>query len=631
MGVDIYDCVLVVNNLAALESITRPRVTLGEDVRLTAGSLVTLDSTEADIRWKDLGNTVLTYMKARGQHQNVNLKGCILTERGNENERFYAPHVTQMDILAGNVTRHVEETRPLAEVIKMAEGRTDFDAAVIKKIATEPAPGDAVIATPGSTPASPRNAFGVPSAHDPDPFGVLALEMAGLEIREAGTHLRPSSKQFDFTPSPTSPSAAKFNRQSVETFTTKSNRGSYMSTRTTKSQVTDTGTQTDVNNTPGTSPSPGQSEDGIERQSIDQITAVKEEEVDYTTIDMTALHHLSQSTSVDVLPTAQLTAGSRRQSSRLSYTVTTPVVEEPKQEPNIPKISTPVEDDGNEDSDNTNDADDEEDESEEEPVVFEVAAAVQPMRNHAVASRMIQAKGSMVTIPKRLPPPLPARSPARVSRSSKSEMGGDVSGLGSPLRQSLTEPVLVPGDEVEDGVVAQPQDLEAGDSEVEEAAPEDVALPDIKSDEVESLEEHVESGDSIVANPPNEETRIHDDQVEANADIEASQDETMAVGLPAADKRLMSDGQDEETEKSDSETKRLASSILTGTTSDHWNHDRSSVTTPTSDRPHSVEGEPPLKDTKINGFDNSNDDQVDDMVTPTPEAISKVDTAAAFS
>lgn len=47
--------------------------------------------------------------------------------------------------------------------------------------------------------------FGLPSLEDPDPFGVKALELAGLEIREAGSSIRPSIDVFEYRPSPTSP------------------------------------------------------------------------------------------------------------------------------------------------------------------------------------------------------------------------------------------------------------------------------------------------------------------------------------------------------------------------------------------------------------------------------------------
>jgi hypothetical protein len=58
--------------------------------------------------------------------------------------------------------------------------------------------------------------FGIPAEDDPDPFGVKALEAEGLNIREAGTHQRPSAAAFEFKPSPTSPIYTHFSRQSVD-------------------------------------------------------------------------------------------------------------------------------------------------------------------------------------------------------------------------------------------------------------------------------------------------------------------------------------------------------------------------------------------------------------------------------
>lgn len=51
---------------------------------------------------------------------------------------------------------------------------------------------------------------------DPDPYGVNALQEAGVEIRDAETHERPSKDAFDFNPSPSSPIYASFNRMSME-------------------------------------------------------------------------------------------------------------------------------------------------------------------------------------------------------------------------------------------------------------------------------------------------------------------------------------------------------------------------------------------------------------------------------
>lgn len=654
IGVDVYDCVLVVTNLSALESITRPRVTLGEDVTLKNGPSVPMDSDDVNFNWKDLDHTVLAYMKARGQHQAVNLQGCILTERANENERFYGTDASQMDILAGNVARHVEETKPLFEVIKMAEGRTDFDKSVIEQTAIEPAPGDAVIATPKSTPASPRPSFGIPKADDPDPFGVLALEMAGLEIREAGTHLRPASSQFEINSNPRSPTLSKFGRQSIDTFVSKSNRASVMSSRTVKSQVTDVGTQTDVGtgNTPETTPSPGQSEDGHERTSVERMAELKEDdEVDYTTVDLTPLRHLSQEHSIDLALPEEPAIPPRNklrtsmQSSRNSKEV---------EQPSKPTIAAAVADkdqntnkDKNEDEleYDTNDADDEDDldDSDEEPVVVFEVAQVQPTRTRAVASRMIHAKGSVVTIPKRIPPPLPTRSPARNSRSIKSEIGVETATVLSPLRQAFSEADLR-ADEEKAQEDAQAQRNSAG---IETSKSADLGL--IQSKSVDNIEPQ---NDMEVAEATTEEPQVdHSTQVTPSIDAvlvpgsfpggEASEevekdlavhrtspfttgeettfkvdrnvehlspedvplpDDTDAESLMSRPEEIESEyasieeraTEDDESIKtpidnSDSATsKKHTSSIYTGLTEDRWSIDRSSLTTPTSDRPVSV-------------------------------------------
>ncbi|KAI5463303.1 hypothetical protein BGZ63DRAFT_188826 [Mariannaea sp. PMI_226] len=602
MGVDIYDCVLIINNLAALESITKPRVTLGEDVGLTSGPLVSLDSDEAHIRWKDLGNTVLTYLKARGQNQTVNLNGCILAERANENERFYAAGVTQMDILAGNVTRNVEETKPLFEVIKMAEGRSDYDAAVVDGIVFALAPGDATIATPmSSTPASPRKGFGIPSADDPDPFGVLALEMAGLEIREAGTRLRPSSNQFDFNPAPTSPAFSKFSRKSLENFP-KSNRASIMSSRTVKSLMTDAGTQTDVGNTPETTPSPSRSEGSYGRASPTQIPEVAEEEeaVDYTKVDLTPLKHLS-TPPTSVKQTSQGTSTTMQQEISkaeepvLKYhsdTASSHYDEEHDNESDneVKDLDDRDADDEDEmdDSDEVSDDDsDDQSEDDEEPVVFEVAA-VQPARTQAVASRVIHAKGSVVTIPKRLPPPLPMRSPARTSRSSKSELG-DVSHLRSPLRQEFPESDVHADDgqqtRAESSPYLKPTDLklvlvgpERRDSVKSKAETESLRSRESKAFDAELMEAKTEDTDVETATTP-------------------KTTESKGLELSTSNQQLS------HSDSSESLAKKRTSSIYTGNTENRWSMDGSSLTTPTSERPYSViddavDDDTPQKSTK---------------------------------
>ncbi|KAI9171201.1 SH3 domain-containing protein [Paramyrothecium foliicola] len=566
IGVDVYDCVLVISNLAALESITRSRVALGEDVGLTSGPSVTLDSDEKDIKWVDIGNNVLSYVKSRGQLQLVNLNGCMLTERSNENVRFYSSEVTQMEILAGNVAKHVEETKPLFEVIKMAEGRTDYDVSTVARLASTPAPGDALIATPNSIPSTPRTAFGVVNAHDPDPFGVLALEMAGLEIREAGSRLRPSSSQFDINSAPLSPAFSKFSRQSLDT---RSNRGSYMSARTVRSQGTDVGTQTDTGNTPETTPSPGQSEAGHERSSFDRITEHKDEDIDYTKVDLTPLKHLSQTSLV---PEAPSPATADQESSTKAQETPT----DPKKGPETKTQKVEAEE-------LTNDADDEDDDCEddiasdedcEEPVVFEVAS-VQTASTQAVVSRVIHAKGSVVTIPKRIPPPLPLRSPARMSQqSSKSELGSDYAAFRSPLHQTFNESDL--NDEP-----SQEANYTAKTSQEDILQPAMVGESDsnfLGADlRVQAVRTTAKSSSAELETSPADETDYYSLKVTSSQESlhgSKGDDESLSAG---------STHSLDHTDNSDSAPgTKHTSFIYTGASEDRWSYDGSALTTPTT-------------------------------------------------
>ncbi|KAK3353639.1 hypothetical protein B0T25DRAFT_218572 [Lasiosphaeria hispida] len=439
IGVDIYDCVLVINSVQTLEMFTRPRLTLGSDVSLTVGPLIDMASSEQDVRWKGLSDTVLTYVKARGKHQAVPLDGSLVTERGNENERFYCSNVSVLDVLAGNIPKSIPEMRPLFEVIKAAEGRSDYDKALMEFLAQQPAPGDAVIETPTMSPASPtaKPPFGIPDLDDPDPFGVIGLEMAGIEIREAGTRLRPTSTSFEYNPSPTSPVFARFSRQSVDTFLSRSNRGSYMSQKTQATAVTDAYTQTDAASTAETSFSRANSDDGRDNVSEKLPTVMEPGEIDYTQIDRSMIDRFGPKLikEEEAAKPADASATKIKEDDVTKPEAVDKAINTEKTEKTEEVCSALPTDERDEDADD----EDEEEDEEDEPVICEVATA-QPTRTSIRASQVTQvihAKGAIVTIPKRIPPPLPARSPARTSRASKTEFGGDVSSLRSPMRSSF--------------------------------------------------------------------------------------------------------------------------------------------------------------------------------------------------
>lgn len=200
-GIDIYDCVVVINTQQALDAFTKIRCTLGGEVSAVAGPVGIGGILETEVHKRQA--PVFTYMKSRGLYAGVQVDGTIIIERTDENERFYGERIGVGDILRGKSRHPPYEIKRLHETIKAAQGDSDFDESLIP---SEPPPADYEIE------ASTDKTFGVPDKEDPDPYGVLALQDAGFEIKEAGTHRRPTSEQFEFNPSPTSPIYSTFRR-----------------------------------------------------------------------------------------------------------------------------------------------------------------------------------------------------------------------------------------------------------------------------------------------------------------------------------------------------------------------------------------------------------------------------------
>lgn len=211
LGVDIYDCVLVINNPKALQAFTKIRATLGGEISAVAGPVGMGGVLENDGKWKEANRPVFTYLKSRGFYAGVQVDGTVVIERSDENKRFYGEAIGVSDILAGKVRHPPASIKRLMETLKAAEGRTDVDSEILEDVDQEPAPSDVPLEA-----SENGKIFGIPEPDDADPYGVMALEKEGLEILEAGTGSRPASQQFEFNPSPTSPIFNTYHRKSME-------------------------------------------------------------------------------------------------------------------------------------------------------------------------------------------------------------------------------------------------------------------------------------------------------------------------------------------------------------------------------------------------------------------------------
>ncbi|KAH8888159.1 hypothetical protein GQ53DRAFT_614227, partial [Thozetella sp. PMI_491] len=159
VGLDIYDCVIVINTKEALEAFTRTRMSLGSDLAVTAGPWGAggaLEwgipqvkgkgkSVEEEPQPEDAGTSntsgedhkgklsrdslkpVYSYIKSRGFYAGVQIDGTVVAERKDANAAFYGAPVSVQKILEGEVPlvpSHVNwpaTVRGLFDVLKGAE------------------------------------------------------------------------------------------------------------------------------------------------------------------------------------------------------------------------------------------------------------------------------------------------------------------------------------------------------------------------------------------------------------------------------------------------------------------------------------------------------------------------------
>lgn len=200
-GIDIYDCVVVINTASALGAFTKLRCTLGGEVSAVAGPVGVGGILESEIHKRQA--PVWTYLKSRGFYAGVQVDGTVVIERTDENERFYGERIGVGDILKGKARMVPREVGVLINTLRMAQGER-VDEGTLPEGITE---GDLEVKEV--------------EERDPDPFGVHALEEVGVEIKEAGTGNRPSMDEFELHPSPKLDTFRTSNEESGVTSTPK--------------------------------------------------------------------------------------------------------------------------------------------------------------------------------------------------------------------------------------------------------------------------------------------------------------------------------------------------------------------------------------------------------------------------
>lgn len=85
IGIDIYDCVLVIRTQKALDSFSSHKATLGGEFALVAGAYGSGAAVELGID----RSPVLSYIKSRGLYVGVEAVAQVFIERREENEVMY--------------------------------------------------------------------------------------------------------------------------------------------------------------------------------------------------------------------------------------------------------------------------------------------------------------------------------------------------------------------------------------------------------------------------------------------------------------------------------------------------------------------------------------------------------------
>jgi lipid-binding SYLF domain-containing protein len=124
-GIDIYDCVVVINSHEALKAFSKFRFTLGGEISVVSGPIGVGGVLEVEL--SETNKPLWTYMKSRGVYCGLQLDTTIIIERFNENARFYGKKISIDEIFAGQVTNVPLQAKMLMETVGRAEGRVYDD------------------------------------------------------------------------------------------------------------------------------------------------------------------------------------------------------------------------------------------------------------------------------------------------------------------------------------------------------------------------------------------------------------------------------------------------------------------------------------------------------------------------
>ncbi|RBA13751.1 hypothetical protein FPRO05_02544 [Fusarium proliferatum] len=142
-GLDVYDCVCVLNTPEQVAAFTKPRLSFGAEGSVALGPIGTGGSVEAAL--SKTARPMWSYMKSRGLWMGVQIDGTIVVTRGDANATFYNERgITAEKVLCGDVAWPMAG-KPLFEVLQALQGRTDYNQTVVQAVGQIPPPRDGIL------------------------------------------------------------------------------------------------------------------------------------------------------------------------------------------------------------------------------------------------------------------------------------------------------------------------------------------------------------------------------------------------------------------------------------------------------------------------------------------------------
>ncbi|PHH63150.1 hypothetical protein CDD81_6201 [Ophiocordyceps australis] len=125
VGLDMYDCVCVLNTAAQVDAFTNPRLSLGGEASVALGPVGA--GRALDSALCRTARPVWTYVKSRGLWAGVQVEGTIIISRADANSVFYNERgISAKKILRGQVAWPVQ-AKPLLEMLHAMDGCAGYD------------------------------------------------------------------------------------------------------------------------------------------------------------------------------------------------------------------------------------------------------------------------------------------------------------------------------------------------------------------------------------------------------------------------------------------------------------------------------------------------------------------------